>query len=380
MRKILVFSLSYYPRFIGGAEVAVKEITDRISPGEIEFDMVALNGGGEPKVEKIGNVIVHRVFDNFGPIQKLFFPFAAFWKAVRLHRTKKHDAIWSIMANRAGFAAMFFKWTHRDVPFILTLQEGDTLDYPKKRAGIVYPLFKYIFRSADKITAISKFLADWARSMGAMCPISIVPNAVDYELFSTHKSPADELYLSKKLGKNESDIFLITTSRLVSKNAVEDIIDALKYLPANVKLLIIGKGPLEVKLKLQVVNMKLEDRVSFLGFVSHEEMPQYLHISDIFIRPSLSEGLGNSFLEAMAAGIPVIATPVGGIVDFLKDGETGLFCEVNNPESIARKVEKLIKDKESRDYIVKNARALVRERYQWGEIADKMKDIFMKSR
>ena len=104
-------------------------------------------------------------------------------------------------------------------------------------------------------------------------------------------------------------------------------------------------------------------------------MPPYLHISDIFVRPSLSEGLGNSFLEAMAAGIPVIATPVGGIPDFLVDGETGLFCEVNNPHSIAQKVEKLIKDRESRDYIIKNAREMVLQKYSWERVAGEMREV-----
>ena len=125
--------------------------------------------------------------------------------------------------------------------------------------------------------------------------------------------------------------------------------------------------------------MKFEDRVKFLGYIPHNEMPQYLHVSDIFIRPSLSEGMGNSFIEAMASGIPVIATPVGGIIDFLRDGETGLFCEVQNPKSIAQKGEKLIKDRESRDYIVKNAQKMVNEKYDWNIIAKDMKDnVFLK--
>jgi glycosyltransferase involved in cell wall biosynthesis len=106
-------------------------------------------------------------------------------------------------------------------------------------------------------------------------------------------------------------------------------------------------------------------------------MPPYLQISDIFVRPSLSEGLGNSFLEAMAAGLPVIATPVGGIPDFLKDGETGLFCEVDNPQSIAQKVEKLLKDRESRDYIVRHASEMIREKYQWSMIAKKMQEVLI---
>ena len=118
----------------------------------------------------------------------------------------------------------------------------------------------------------------------------------------------------------------------------------------------------------------LEARVSFLGFVPHDVLPMYLSASDIFIRPSRSEGMGNSFIEAMAAGKPVIATRVGGIVDFLRDGETGLFCEVGNPKSIAQKVEKLMKDRESRDYIIRTASALVTEKYDWSLIAKRTRE------
>jgi glycosyltransferase involved in cell wall biosynthesis len=166
----------------------------------------------------------------------------------------------------------------------------------------------------------------------------------------------------------------------VVKNAVGDIVKALSYLPNHVKLLILGQGYEEEKLKLEAGKLKPatdgKSRVSFLGYVPHAEMPKYLQISDIFMRPSLSEGLGNSFLEAMAAGLPVIATPVGGIPDFLRDGETGLFCEVNNPKSIAQKVEKLIKDRESREYIVRQAKEMVEEKYIWESVVREMKKIF----
>jgi glycosyltransferase involved in cell wall biosynthesis len=373
--RILIFSTVYYPRFIGGAEVAVKEITDRISPGEIEFDMVTLNGGSEPANEKLGPIEVHRIFDKVGPVQKLLFPLAAFFKAVGLNRERRYDATWSIMANRAGFAALFFKLTHPRIPFILTLQEGDPLDYPRKRAGIAYPLFKYIFRKADHITALSNFLADWARSMGAKSPITVVPNGADYGKFSARISDADIVGMREKLGKNPDDIFLITTSRLVEKNAVGDVIESLRYLPPSIRFLILGQGEDEKALRQKVAELKLGDRVIFAGHVDHEDMPRYLAASDIFVRPSLSEGQGASFIEAMAAGLPVIATAVGGIPDFLKDGETGLFCEVHNPRSIAQKVEKLLKDRESREYIVNNARRMVEEKYQWKGIALKMSNI-----
>jgi hypothetical protein len=250
-----------------------------------------------------------------------------------------------------------------------------------------------MFTRADHIQTISKYLADWAKDMGAKCPITVVPNGVDLELFSKPLLLAEAEALKKKLGKKEGDIFLVTASRLVVKNAIGDVIDALQYLPDNVKFLILGSGYQEAELKAKAVKITsrhealydameskvphTSSRVIFLGFIAHKDMPPYLHISDIFIRPSLSEGFGNSFIEAMAAGLPVIATPVGGIVDFLIDGETGLLCEVNNPRSIAQKVEKLIKDRESRDYIIGRAKDMVEDKYQWSRIAGEMRNLFL---
>ncbi len=85
------------------------------------------------------------------------------------------------------------------------------------------------------------------------------------------------------------------------------------------------------------------------------------------------------FLEAMAAGIPVIATNVGGIPDFLHNGETGLFCEIHNPKSIAEKVKILLENKELVQKITANAKEMVLRDYDWNLIAEKMRNIFNKS-
>jgi len=395
-RRILIFSLVYYPRFVGGAEIAIKEITDRISESEIEFDMVTLRlDSNLPRFERIGNINIHRIgwtgkmndsknnsLSWYLNINKYAYLILGLFKALSLHHKRKYDATWSLMASYNSFAALFFKMIHPNIPFIFTLQDGDPITYLRRRALPLYPLFKMIFSRADHIQAISKHLADWALDMGAKCPITVIPNAVDIRLFSSIIPEQDSRILKEKLRKKEGDIFIITTSRLVLKNAVSDIISALTYLSSNVKLIILGSGQKEEELKSQSLELKLigqtdtEDRVKFLGQISHADIPYYLQVSDIFIRPSLSEGLGNSFLEAMTAGIPVIATPVGGIPDFLIDGETGIFCEINNPHSIAQKVEKLIKDKESRDYIVHNAKNMVQERYGWDTIVSRMNMVF----
>ena len=172
------------------------------------------------------------------------------------------------------------------------------------------------------------------------------------------------------------DKVVITTSRLVKKNGIGDLIEAMQYLPEQVKLLIIGSGPLLKNLQLTTYNLQLKNRVRFLGHIPHEQLPPYLWASDMFVRPSLSEGMGNSFVEAMAAGLPVVATPVGGIPDFLKDEDTGLFCEVGNPRSIAEQIKLLLSDDGLRSRIIRNASEMVRERYEWNGITEQMKTVF----
>jgi len=221
-------------------------------------------------------------------------------------------------------------------------------------------------------------LANWAREMGIKNSIEIVPNGVDIKNFQFSISNFQARELKEKLNIKENEKILITTSRLVEKNAIGDIIETMRYLPEKVKFLILGDGPLENELKLQTTNYKLQTRILFLGHIEPQEVPRYLAISNIFIRPSLSEGLGSSFLEAMAAGIPVIGTKVGGIPDFLKDGETGLFCEVNNPQNIAEKIRILLENDELRKKIIKNAKEIVLRDYDWDLIAGKMKNIFNK--
>lgn len=384
MKRILIFSLAYTP-FVGGAELAIKEITDRIS--DIEFDMVTLRFDRSlSRVEKIGNVTVYRLgFGKATPmmadlvkfpltLNKYLFPFLAFWKALWLHRKNDYTAIWAMMANYAGFAALFFKMAHSDVPFLLTLQEGDPIEHIKARVRFVYPLFKRIFTRANFVQAISHYLGNWARDMDFTGPLEVIPNGVAIAHFAK-EYPAHELDMLKaKLGKKTDNILLITTSRLVKKNAVDDIIKALPLLPEKVLFLVLGIGPDEAMLKNLAHELGVEKRVLFAGQVGHADMPKYLHVSDIFIRPSLSEGMGSSFVEAIAAGLPIIATPVGGIVDFLKDKETGLFCEVRNPQSIANAISKLCGDADLKNMLVRNARNLVKEKYDWNIVAKDMRE------
>lgn len=364
-KNVLIFSISYYP-FVGGAEVAIKEITDRSE--DYSWSMITcLFDKKLPREEVIGNVKVHRI-----SCPKILFPFFAFWKAKQLHQKENFSLVWSMMTY-AGFAGLFFKIFNKKIPYLLSLQEGTPLSEIKRKSFFVYPLFKFMFKKADKIQAISTFLANFANQMGHTKEVSIIPNGVDVSHFSSKIPKKDRDVLIEQLGKKPDDIFLVTTSRLTYKNAVDDIIKSLKFLDDNIHLIVIGKGEEGLNLQKLANDLEVSDRVKFLGFVSHSEMPAYLSVCDIFVRPSRSEGFGNSFIEAMAIKLPVVATPVGGIVDFLDDKETGVFCCPDNPQSVVDAVNFLIDNKEETLKIIMKAFERISSQYDWNLIALRMK-------
>ncbi len=396
-KRILIFSLTYHP-YVGGAEVAIKEITDRVNPKEYAFDMVTLRFDKKlPKVERIGNITVHRlgfttnapkISDRRIPVTakfaKILFPFTSFSKAVSLHRKHAYDMTWAMIANYAGFGALLFKYAYPKVPYFLELQDGNTLEQVKSRQPIlrlIWPFYKQIYLKADFIKVISSFIEKLARGVGFKGPVEVIPNAVDVAKFYATVPIETLVELKARFGKKMGDIFLFTASRLVLSRGVEDVIRALSFLPPNVKLLIAGAGDAQHQLEKIAKDSGVGERVFFAGHISHSRLPVYYKISDIFVRASIVEGFGNAFVEAFASGIPVVATPVGGIPDFLFDPDrnpnkpaTGLFCQPRNPESIARAVERYISDPALSAEVVQNARALAEEKYDWNTIARDMKE------
>lgn len=364
-KRVLVFSLAYYP-FVGGAEVALREIIERLAGDDFQFEIITVNlDGHQAPIEKYGSALVRRL--GAGKFSKYLFPFSAYCLAKRLHKRERYDEVWAMMANQGGLAALFFKWKFPSIKYILTLQEGDSILDIWLRTWFMRPLYKAIYRRADHIQAISNFLAKRAVKFSAKCPVTVVPNGVDVDKFN----------LTTKTYNLSPNPVIITTSRLVKKNGIADLIISLTYLSSEVSLWVLGIGKDEGRLRTLTCRLGLENRVKFLGQIDGSQIPEYLAKADVFVRPSLSEGLGNSFLEAMAAGLPTIGTPVGGIPDFLKAGETGWICEINNPKSIADQIKYILNpvNLEEVKKITKQGRDLVLNKYTWDQVASQMRKI-----
>src|SRR3989338_1549214 len=154
--KILIFSLSYYPKYVGGAEVAIKEITDRIAQDDIQFDMITLRfDSALPREERIGNVMVYRI----GPTKKdpsadelvrfpmylvkVLYPVLAAWKAFLLNRRERYDGAWAMMSYM-GFPLVILRYVFGvKIPYVLTLQEGDSVEHVTQRLRIRSVSFLY---------------------------------------------------------------------------------------------------------------------------------------------------------------------------------------------------------------------------------------------
>ncbi len=384
--NIAVFSLAYSP-FEGGAEIAAREVIRRLKG--LNFTVFTYKFNRDWLSEEIAdNAEIIRLGrgkktkDYYGRIwDKIFYIFSAWRKAEELHRQKRFEAIWAIMASYGGIAALFFKLKHPKIPLLLTIQEGDSEKHLAfGKLGLVGLFSRWLFQSADYIQVISNYLKNHVRQKGAGCPMEVIPNGVDLELFSTRYQDSEIKAVRNNLGLKDEYV-IVTASRLVYKNGIDILLRAIAKLKEKrfiVKCLIIGGGPEYKKLKKQSEKLIIDGQVIFLGQMPQRDLPLYFEISDIFVRPSRSEGLGNSFLEAMAAGLPVIGTPVGGIVDFLQNNQTGLYANVNDPDDLAKKIQYFLENPLPRERIVQNAKAMVRENYSWDKIAKLFRNIFDK--
>jgi len=392
-KKILIFSLAYYPKHVGGAEVAIKEITDRISPDEYEFHVLCNRYDTTlPRQEKLGNVYVHRIgFALHEPsmadlrrfplhLNKIVYQFQAWRTARRLHRQYAFDGVWAMMAHSCGVPAAKFKAMFPDVPYILTLQEGDPPEYIERKMRFSKKWFDRAFTTVDQIQVISNFLGNWSKRKGYKGEPVLVPNAVNTTHFTKEYSELELQEASAELGKKPGNVFLVTTSRLVHKNAIDDVIRAIAQLPEHVHFVVYGTGPGEESLRILAKKLSVTDRVHFLGHIDHGEMPKYIKACDIFIRPSRSEGMGNSFVEAMAAELPVIATQEGGIADFLFDevrnptqNTTGWAVDADCPDQIVTAVTDIMQRPDHVNQVTQTAKAMVLQKYDWDLIAERVK-------
>ncbi len=375
-KKILLFTTAFKP-LVGGSEIAIKEIAKRLP--DLLFEVITARfSHHNKKVEMLANIRIHRVGLGY-KFDKYLLPLLGYLKGRELSNDKEQmptiRCLHAYQASYGAMAAYLLKKTHPAYKFILTLQEGKDFN---RQSWFLKIIRKILIRKADSITAISNYLKNFAEHVSRRNNVILIPNGVDLSIFK--RDGLEGSTLKQSLGIKEEERIVITASRLVEKNGIGILLKAFalmqEKLDLKTRLIIIGDGPLRIRLEQAVNDLSLDRKVLMLGEIDHEELPRYLSMADVFVRHSLSEGLGNAFLEAMACDLPVIATPVGGIIDFIEDGKTGLLVEVNDIENLCTKMGQVLTDIELKRKLIESGKRLVVETYGWDGIARKMGQIY----
>ena len=247
-KKILIFSLAYYPSYVSGAEASIKEITDRACD-EYEFHLIThLFDKNAPRVEKIGNTTIYRVGFGGGRLSKILFVPLAALKARKLHKKLHLTSMWAMMTYMLmplTLARLFGV----KIPYVLTLQDGDSYEKVFKRAFIkpFLPLIDKGFRDATIIQVISEYLGTWPKKRGYHGEVVMIRNGANPKNFE--QLPLEQLEeVKKSIGKKDGDVYLFIAARIVYQKAMDDVVRALALLPENIKFLIAGQGDKEAEL------------------------------------------------------------------------------------------------------------------------------------
>jgi glycosyltransferase involved in cell wall biosynthesis len=193
--------------------------------------------------------------------------------------------------------------------------------------------------------------------------VNLLYNGVDIDLFKKDENIKNEM--RKKYSLEEKKI-LLSVGRIEGWKGFNLVIEILSQLPENFIYVLIGKGKELENLKKLAKKLNVEDRVLFLGEIENKKLYKYYNMADIFIQPSIGkEAFGITLIEAMACGVPVIASNNGGMKEIVKNGENGFLFEINNKEDLKEKILKAMN-------MTFNTREYVKNNFTWKITVNKL--------
>ncbi len=372
-----ILALNYeFPPLGGGAGNATAAICKELTGLGCEVAVLTSRYRGLPALEQRDGYTVHRVrtlrrqVDQSGPVEMAAFLLAALAPAVRLTRRFRPDALHVYFGMPTGPLGLLLKRLF-SVPYLLSLRGGDVPGFLPGALGRLHtltgPLSRWVWREAAAIVANSRGLCDLAQQSSPWHPVEYVPNGID---LARYAPPVER--------RTDGVFRLVFSGRLVEQKGVRYILEALPHVQAAidrpVELVVAGAGPSEAALHEQVTALGLNQSVRFQGWTARDAMPDLYRSGDVFVFPSFEEGMPNVVLEAMASGLPLVATDIYGHRDLMADGDNALLTPTADSGAIAQALIRLAREPGLRARLA--ARSRVRaEAFAWRNTAQAYLDI-----
>lgn len=364
MRVLLINS--EYPPIGGGAGNATAHIARCFASMGHETVVITSRFEDLPHEEKSGNLTIYRIpslrrkQDRSGALEQLIFLFTASFWISSLVSHRRPNATLAFFGAPSGMIAYLLKKVFK-IPYIVSLRGGDVPGFRpydfQTYHKILAPFLRVVWGNSSSVVANSQGLRALAHAFDSRFEIPIIPNGVDLDMYTSPE-------------RSWQPPLILSVGRLVYQKGFDLGIRALarlKHLDWQWK--IAGDGPEMESLKSLVREQGISHRVVFLGWQSREELLQCYKQSNLFLFPSRHEGMPNAVLEAMASGLPVIASRIAGNEELVLPQTTGLLVESENIDALTAALQELIDNPARGQHLGAASRQRVEQFFGWENTA-----------
>ena len=375
--RVLIANYEFPPVGGGASKVSYELAKNLVKKGH---DVVVLTSrfGDLPRLEKRDGIVIHRVWSwrkgihDSGLRGAVTYLLSALPVLRRILKTEPFDVVHYFFGLPTGMLSIYSHGI-AGTPYIVSLRGSDVPLYDRDSSKLMLlhkvmrPLSHHIWRRASSVSSVSNGLRQLAKKSFPDVSVRVIHNGVDV---------VDARTLSRRT-QESSRFRLVCVSRLIPRKGISDLLQALAGITElDYELTVAGAGPSESALKRLAAELGISERMRFVGYKSAAELTHYYVYADAFVLPTRSDAFANVILEAMAAGLPVIATDVGGVAEAVIDGETGILVEPRQQDQLAAAIRILANDRTAAVRYGRAGRERVLKYFAWSKIAERYVEAY----
>jgi len=384
--SVMMLTWEFPPRIIGGISPHVYNLSRSLAKNGVKVYVVTCDFPGAPQHETVDGVEVYRTDSYKNPSPD----FATWVYLMNVNMQKEAAALikdlggavdvihahdWLVATAGIGLKHVFRK------PLFATMhsteigrRNGIHSDYEK----MIHETEAWLTYEAWKVICCSNYMmghVQWAFGL-PWDKLIMVPNGVNYDVYSKYEN--EDLSGFRRRFALPDEKIVLFVGRLVYEKGVHVLVNAAQKIleKANAKIVIVGNGYVKDQLSGLVKSMGLTHKVMFTGFVDDDTLRKLQRCASASVVPSLFEPFGIVALEAMAAKSPVVVSDTGGLSEIVEHDVSGVKAYVNNPDSLAWGITRVLSDDSYANWLRNNAYKRIKEKYDWNVIAQQTKSIY----